>query len=55
MTGCATLMGDSVLKLTLRLRGGEVRGCATLMGVSEVTSEAQGWRDEGLCDFDGGF
>ena len=32
-----------------------MRGCATLMGVSEVTSEAQGWRGEGLCDFDGGL
>ena len=32
-----------------------MRGCATLMGVSEVTSELQGWGGERLCDFDGGF
>ena len=32
-----------------------MRGCATLMGASEVTSEAKGWGGERLCDFDGGF
>ena len=31
------------------------RGCATLMGASEVTSETKGWGGERLCDFDGGF
>ena len=30
-----------------------MRDYATLMGVSEVTSEAQGWGGERLCDFDG--
>ena len=30
-------------------------GCATLMGISEVTPEAQGWVGGRLCDFDGGF
>ena len=39
----------------MRLRGGEVRGCATLMRASEVTSEAEGWGGERLRDFDGGF
>ena len=32
-----------------------MRGCATLMGASEVTSEAKEWGGERLCDFDGGF
>ena len=30
-----------------------MRGCATLMGGSEVTSKAKGWAGERLCDFDG--
>ena len=44
-----------LLKLPLRLRGREVRGCATLMVASEVTSEAMGYGGERLCDFDGCF
>ena len=32
-----------------------MRGCATLMGTSEVTSHIQGSRGERLCDFDGNF
>ena len=30
-----------------------MRGCATLMGASEVTSEAKGWEGEIPCDFGG--
>ena len=29
-------------------------GCATLMVTSDVTSEADGWGGERLCDFDEG-
>ena len=29
-----------------------MRGCATLMGTSEVTSETKGWGVESLCDCD---
>ena len=32
-----------------------MRGCATLMGASEVTSQIKGSGGEGLCDFDGDF
>ena len=32
-----------------------MRGCATLMGASEVTSETMGWGGERPCDFDGGL
>ena len=32
-----------------------MRGCATLMGASEVNSETEEWGGESLCDFDGGF
>ena len=32
-----------------------MRGCATLMGTSEVTSETEEWGGERLCDFDGDF
>ena len=39
----------------LRLRGGEVRGCATLLVASGLTSETEGWGGERLCNFDGGF
>ena len=32
-----------------------MRGCATLMGASEVTSQTKEWGGERLCDFDGGL
>ena len=48
MKGYAPLIRASVC-----MRVGEVRGCATLMGVSEVTSETSelGMGSERLCDF----
>ena len=37
----------------LRLMDRKVKGCATLMGASEVTSEVMGFGRERLCNVDG--
>ena len=44
-----------LLKLPLRLRGREVRGCVALMGVLKLPRRLGGREGERLCDFDGGL